>query len=193
MLRVRHLPLAAQRVMPWKNGGGSTREVAVACAAAAASGFSWRISVGTVASDGPFSMFPGVDRLLWLLRGDGLVLDIAGRSVRLDRPLQRCDFPGEAPVQARRIGGPVEDLNVMVDRATTVVAARILELAPGREWVAALGPGTHVVLALGGGMRAGGTALQPGEAVQGEGPGTLSCAAAADAAAAALMASFRAR
>ena len=85
-----------QRVVPWRNGGGSTRQVAIAPPdGGLGTGFAWRVSVAGVAADGPFSALPGIDRSLWLLRGAGMDLDLDGELVRLDRPLQRLDFAGE--------------------------------------------------------------------------------------------------
>ncbi|MBM7325185.1 HutD family protein, partial [Agrobacterium sp. S2] len=48
--------------MPWKNGGGVTTEIIVHPAKASMADFDWRISMANVAQDGPFSIFPGVDR-----------------------------------------------------------------------------------------------------------------------------------
>lgn len=193
--RARHLTVAGQRVMAWKNGGGSTREVAIAPSAVAAAGFSWRISVASVAADGPFSVFPGIDRSLWLLRGNGMVLDVAGREVRLERPLQRFDFAGEVPIHARLIDGPNEDLNVMVDRATTAGDARIVTVAPGACWRQGLGAGEHVALLLAGSAQVAGFAAAVGDAVQVRGQQDLEVAVPEAGSAAApatlLLASFR--
>jgi environmental stress-induced protein Ves len=117
MAQAVHIPLAAQPVMPWANGRGATRQIAIEPPGSSlATGFRWRVSTAQVASDGPFSCLPGTDRSLWLLHGNGLQLDIDGRAVRLDRPLQRLDFAGEARVVARLLDGPIQDLNVMVAR-----------------------------------------------------------------------------
>lgn len=115
-VKVTHIPLAAQRVVPWKDGGGTTREVAIDPPGADATRFRWRVSLASVARDGPFSRFPGVDRRLWLVRGAGMVLSIDGRERRLERPLEAVDFAGELPVAARLLDGPTEDLNLMVAR-----------------------------------------------------------------------------
>src|SRR5690606_25402118 len=64
------------RRMPWKNGGGVTVEIAVHPQDASVDDFDWRVSMATVASDGSFSVFPGIDRTLSVLEGDGIVLDI---------------------------------------------------------------------------------------------------------------------
>ncbi|MBP1885238.1 HutD/Ves family protein [Sinorhizobium mexicanum] len=105
------------RRMPWKNGGGETVEIAVSPERASLSDFDWRISMATVASDGSFSSFPGIDRTLSILEGAGMTLAIEGRQPKLltvtDAPLS---FPAEAPTSATLRDGPVIDLNVMTRR-----------------------------------------------------------------------------
>ena len=64
------------KTTPWKNGGGSTTEIAIGPAGASLEDFDWRISMARVASDGPFSDFPGIDRTLAVIKGSGLVLTI---------------------------------------------------------------------------------------------------------------------
>ncbi|WP_305230098.1 HutD/Ves family protein, partial [Klebsiella pneumoniae] len=59
---------------PWKNGGGSTREIACWPPGAGMEAFGWRISVATIDQPGPFSAFAGVDRQIMLLDGDGVHL-----------------------------------------------------------------------------------------------------------------------
>lgn len=103
--------------MPWKNGGGETVEVIVHPHGAGLSDFGWRVSMATVASDGPFSVFPGIDRTLAVLSGDGMALSIEGFGDRLLTPAsQPLSFPADAPTTARLTGGPVTDLNVMTRR-----------------------------------------------------------------------------
>jgi environmental stress-induced protein Ves len=57
------------RTTAWKNGGGSTTEIAVAPMGASLDDFDWRVSMARVASDGPFSEFAGIDRTLDILKG----------------------------------------------------------------------------------------------------------------------------
>src|SRR5258707_14720415 len=59
------------RRMPWKNGGGHTHEIAAHPEGAGMAAFAWRVSIAEIAQDGPFSSFPGVDRTLVLLAGNG--------------------------------------------------------------------------------------------------------------------------
>jgi hypothetical protein len=92
-----HLTEADYKKMPWKNGLGTTTELAISLPppplsnnispsnkvvsplgaplssvpAAAAAPFKWRVSRAKVASDGPFSLFPNIDRCLIVLPGGG--------------------------------------------------------------------------------------------------------------------------
>jgi environmental stress-induced protein Ves len=105
------------RHMPWKNGGGETTEILVSPAGASLDQFDWRISMAKVASAGPFSLFPGVDRTLTVLEGKGLDLALKGRGdVRLDCGSMPFAFPADLPVEANLVEGPIEDLNVMTRR-----------------------------------------------------------------------------
>jgi environmental stress-induced protein Ves len=108
---------ADYRRMPWKNGGGSTIEVAIAPADATLDNFDWRISMAHVATPGPFSRFPGIDRTLAVIEGQGIVLTIAGAPVTLDRGAPPLFFPGDIKTSATLIEGPIDDLNVMSNRA----------------------------------------------------------------------------
>ena len=109
------------QVMPWKNGGGSTTELAIFPPGANLENFVWRLSSAYVESSGPFSHFAGVDRSLAILSGDGLILhghDEHGvpTRVRLDQGSQAYRFPGELAIHAELCGGPVLDLNLMTRR-----------------------------------------------------------------------------
>lgn len=108
---------ADYRRMPWKNGGGSTTEVAIAPANATLETFDWRVSMAHVATPGPFSRFPGIDRTLAVIAGAGLHLAMAGLTVTLDRGAPPHFFPGDIETAATLIDGPVDDLNVMSRRA----------------------------------------------------------------------------
>lgn len=107
--------------MPWKNGGGSTTELAIFPPGATLENFVWRLSSAYVESAGPFSHFAGVDRSLAILSGDGLILHghdehSVPTHVHLDQGSQAYRFPGELAIQAELCGGPVLDLNLMTRR-----------------------------------------------------------------------------
>jgi environmental stress-induced protein Ves len=191
------LRMADQRVVPWRNGSGVTREVAIDPVGATTDAFRWRVSMAEVHSAGPFSHFPGIDRSLWLLAGKGMLLDVDGREVRLDRPLQRLDFAGETPVHARLLDGPVQDLNVMHDRAQIAARAEIVQPAGSfRRMVPKGAPWLLLVLRGPVSVHAGdGTFnLEDGCALRGEpSSAELPIVAAADAPTALLLASFAPR
>ncbi|MBS0531750.1 MAG: HutD family protein [Proteobacteria bacterium] len=102
------------KMTPWKNGGGSTTEIAVAPADASLDDFDWRISMAVVASDGPFSNFPGIDRTLAVVKGNGLILTIGNRApVTLADGTAPISFAGDTPTSARLTAGEITDLNIM--------------------------------------------------------------------------------
>lgn len=166
------LPRTSQRTVPWRNGLGVTREVAIEPPDGSVDrGFLWRVSCAGVAADGPFSAFPGVDRSLWLVRGAGVDLDVEGRRVRLDRPWQRVDFAGESAVRARLVDGAIDDLNVMVRRAEVRADATLLRLTEGSTVPLSLSGSQHVLLCLQGVAAVFGGVLGEGDAVRCDGDG----------------------
>ncbi len=108
---------AADRLAtPWKNGLGVTREIAVYPPGAGLDDFDWRVSMASVDAGGPFSIFPGVDRVLAVLEGR-LALRIDGAApIELDPDAPPQAFAGDVLVEADLLAGPVTDLNVMIRR-----------------------------------------------------------------------------
>jgi environmental stress-induced protein Ves len=103
--------------MPWKNGGGETREITVSPAGGTLETLDWRVSLATVSEDGPFSVFKGVQRTLCVIRGAGIQLQAGDRSpVDLYGSSEPYSFDGEVVTSARLLNGPIEDLNVMSRR-----------------------------------------------------------------------------
>ena len=137
-MALRRLGAGDYRRMPWKNGGGETIEIAVWPPQAGLDTFDWRVSLAHVGANGPFSVFPGIERTLAVVEGAGIDLVFADRRVL---PLTPRDlpiaFPADVPVSGRLHRGPITDLNVMSRRGrvshavTRLVAPRALDLAPG--------------------------------------------------------------
>jgi uncharacterized protein len=112
--------------MPWKNGGGVTREIDAEPKGAALDAFTWRLSIANVDVAGAFSRFADIDRTLVLLKGAGMHLhEASGRVHALTQPLAMASFAGETPIDATLDNGPTRDFNVMVrrGRATATVQA----------------------------------------------------------------------
>lgn len=116
-LSLRVLRAVARVAVPWKNGGGLTREVAVHPPGSGLASFEWRVSMAEVRTGGPFSFFAGIDRSLAVLEGS-LTLLVAGQApVTLSPDTPPAHFPGDVAVSATPIGGVVTDLNVMIRRS----------------------------------------------------------------------------
>jgi environmental stress-induced protein Ves len=96
--------------VPWRNGAGSTRELAVATDAAGAT--LWRISLAELDRDAPFSRFPDLERLLVAL--GPLRLSVDGQGVEMAAGGQ-LRFAGEVPVSVT-LDEPAQALNVMTRR-----------------------------------------------------------------------------
>ncbi len=112
---ITHLPAGGYRRMPWKNGAGTTTEVALSPPGADMDGFVWRLAIADLDRSGPFSSFPGVDRLLMLLPDGGVTLTIDGEPKALV-PGEVVTFRGESVVSATLTAGPARDLNLMLRR-----------------------------------------------------------------------------
>ena len=110
---MRFVPAGEFKAMPWKNGLGVTCEVALGGDPAA---FDWRVSIATVGASGPFSAFPGIDRTIAVLKGEGMLLDVDGARHELLVAGEPFSFAGEAKVHADCIGGETTDLNIMTRR-----------------------------------------------------------------------------
>lgn len=104
------------RRVPWRNGLGLTTEIAVE--PLDSERFLWRVSVADVTAPGPFSVFPGCDRLIAVVEGEGMRLIVDGVPVERRRMEPAFAFPGEAAVTCAPLGGPIRDVNLMLDRAT---------------------------------------------------------------------------
>lgn len=133
-MSVRVLRAADHRAMPWKNGGGTTWEVAISPAGASLDDFDWRISMARVETDGPFSAFPGVDRGFAVLEGEGIALAVGGAAAAELRPGDPpFAFSADLPTAARLLGGPITDLNVMTRRARFSQELRRVDLVAGQR------------------------------------------------------------
>lgn len=147
---MQHLTPADYTRQPWKNGRGTTTEL-------------WRLerdgkllvrlSQAAVFEDGPFSIFPGIERNLTVLTGPGFRLTGGGLDLRCT-PLVPVAFPGDVALSATDTNGqPSDDFNVMTARELPlpeVALARNDTLAAGGMLALfALGPCTANGLDLG--------------------------------------------
>lgn len=104
---------AARPPVPWKNGGGSTRELAIWPPGACVDDFVWRASVARIDAPGPFSVFAGIERLLTVIDGPTLeLLESDNRRHRLAR-WDTLAFAGETPISVPDSAGVTHDFNLM--------------------------------------------------------------------------------
>lgn len=104
------------RRMPWRNGGGTTAEIATWPADAGGDAFLGRVSIADIERDGAFSSWPGVDRTLVLFDGAGIVLAQDGAEVELVALNDPYRFPGDRACGCRLVRGPARAFNLMVRR-----------------------------------------------------------------------------
>ncbi|WP_186420383.1 HutD family protein [Bosea sp. CS1GBMeth4] len=157
-------------VMPWKNGGGTTTEIAVAPEGASLSDFDWRISMAHVGQDGPFSAFPGIDRTLSVLTGVGITLAFGdGERVQLDRTSAPYSFAADRAVEGLLADGPIDDLNVMSRRG---LWRHRVERVSGAGSLSA-SEGLLVLVARKGDWQVSGAALVAGDSAILEAPGRV--------------------
>jgi environmental stress-induced protein Ves len=113
-----HFAIDSLPVSRWRNGGGETREI-VSWPQGAAQ-FDWRASVATIAQDGPFSAFAGIDRSITLIAGDSVRLwgeDGEDFILTTGKPLA---FAGELALHATIGHGPSQDFNIMTHRTSLI-------------------------------------------------------------------------
>ncbi|MDP9504013.1 HutD family protein [Pseudomonas protegens] len=98
--------------MPWKNGGGSTEEIARDVGDGLDS-FGWRLSIADIAESGGFSSFAGYQRVITVLQGAGMTLNVDGHDTQPLLPLQPFAFSGASQVACTLLDGPIRDFNLI--------------------------------------------------------------------------------
>jgi len=117
-----HLTPADYRTMPWANGRGQTVEL---FREDRDGGLLYRLSMALVTEDGPFSLLPGIERVLTVISGPGF--DLEGEGLHLEaRPLMPVAFAGDIPIRATGVTAPSEDFNVMTARSLPLPEVRVV-------------------------------------------------------------------
>lgn len=119
---------ASLRPSRWRNGGGSTTEIAVS--GDDGDTFDWRLSLAEIKQPGTFSLFPGTARTLTVVQGQRLTLMVDGTEHRLERH-RPFHFSGNASTDAGLPLGPVRALNVMTRHGVVRAHVTVLELIDG--------------------------------------------------------------
>ena len=142
-MRLLHLPANEYRRERWRNEFGWTREIHRD--PEGSGDWRWRASIAEIDHDAPFSAFPGCDRELVLLAGEGmrLAFDDGAEPVLLSPPHDRHRFAGERPLRAELVDGPTHDFNLMWKRDAVqatllhrpLVGPMVFFAEPGVTWL----------------------------------------------------------
>jgi uncharacterized protein len=131
------------KVMPWKNGGGQTAEIAISPKGSdfRENNFKWRISSARIENESHFSQFQGYNRILTVLSGEGVLLNNQELG-----PFEFIEFEGEEKIHCVPINGPVEDLSVIFLRDRYRSAIQLLNITESTDLK--LDEGIHFFLPL---------------------------------------------
>lgn len=126
------------RAMPWRNGRGTTLEIARE--PATGEEFAWRLSLADIEQDGDFSAYPGYSRAIALVAGERLHLRFRGHGHCFLTPTQRgTRFEGDWKTHCEIPQGRCTDLSLIVRRdaltrpATAVHAPKVLRFEATRQ------------------------------------------------------------
>ncbi len=127
-LDIVHLTPNEYKLMPWKNGKGTTTEIAVwPRDAIIADGFDWRISLADLDGSGPFSLFPGYDRIIAQISGTDMVLKHKGKADKILKRFEPYSFAGEWETE-NILHGKAQDFNIMTKRGKYRAEAECLHI-----------------------------------------------------------------
>lgn len=151
-----HLKPKDFRSVPWKNGRGSTIEMAVDPTVP----FRWRLSRAKLVESGPFSEYPGYDRKFVLLSGGPITISHASPGVaaslrsttRKLHALESCAFPGEIASHAE-LSAPAEDFNLFTLRSSTSASVFPINMAADEEVQLPLQADEHFVYPIQGDLK----------------------------------------
>jgi hypothetical protein len=151
--------------MPWKNGLGMTEQIEIFPENSSFPGedFHWRLSSAKVQSASHFSQFPGCDRCLMVLAGQGLLLE--GAPLFQEEPLH---FSGEALIHCALLGGEVTDLGVIYRRDKILAEMQVEEFIDIQ--MLDLPQGVHFIYCSEESLKVADQSLEKGDSIKIEGP-----------------------
>ena len=138
--RSRVIPANEYQRVRWKNGLGWTREIV---RVPDVDDWDWRLSIAEIERDADFSAFPGIDRELVLLSGNGLrIVFDDGETQTLLPPHDQLRFAGERGARGELVDGTTHDFNLMWRRdrldaqlwRRPLVGPMLLFAEPGTTW-----------------------------------------------------------
>lgn len=122
------------RNMPWKNGQGSTLELARSHGEGL-DDFDWRVSIADVKAAGSFSFFQNRQRIIGVLEGEGLTLHVDKNPAVTLKQKEFFAFNGESEVYAELIQGAIRDFNVIYNPEKYQARLQWVNTALINSWV----------------------------------------------------------
>jgi environmental stress-induced protein Ves len=122
--------------LPWKNGLGSTEEIAIEPPNAdfLRADFLWRMSSARLERATEFSLFPGYDRTIVALSGDGLKLSRGCYASIELMPLTAYEFSGDTSTSCELLGEPCDDFNIFVRRDKIIAKTAFVQIDGSFTW-----------------------------------------------------------
>jgi environmental stress-induced protein Ves len=135
MSKLSILPQSSYHRATWKNGRGYTDEIAIhpKDAELKRGNFKWRISSARIEQNSIFSTFPDHDRVLVILKGEGIRLfhrfdDEYPEELTELPQFEPYEFPGDIQSRCELISGPVQDLSVFIRKGEAQALVNVIEL-----------------------------------------------------------------
>lgn len=150
-------------VMPWKNKLGVTSEIAIYPTQAKFQdeNFDWRISSAKIQNKNQFSVFTGYDRLLIVIKGNGLILN----SCEL-KPLEPIHFKGEENILCDLVNNEALDLGVIYKRNQFSAKMNVLKFQSGLKSTIKNETGTSFVFCVSGKLKFNNSTVNTFDAVE---------------------------
>jgi environmental stress-induced protein Ves len=137
------------KIMPWKNGLGTTSEIAIEPPLAnfPIDDFDWRLSSAKIQNSNQFSTFKGYDRLLTVWQGEGLKLN----QNKL-KPFEVMHFSGEENMNCDLLGNEVLDLGLIYKRDKFKANMTVYNFTPQEVFSLKLDTGLHFIFCVSGSL-----------------------------------------
>ncbi len=150
--------------VPWRNGQGTTRDVATQLGPDGA--LLWQVSIAELVRDASFSDYAGYDRIFTPVLGAGIALSLDGGGLLPCPLLAPFAFRGEARVECRLGGAPGRAFNVIAAQGRCQAQVQVLRLAAGQR-IDPLVQGTGLLHCWSGALAAMDAEVQPGDTLIG--------------------------
>jgi uncharacterized protein len=118
---LRHIARADYQTKPWKNGKGTTHDILILPEGSNHDSFDLRFALSPIVETAVFSSFPGADRVITVVEGEGLDLQFQTQIEHLSQYQSHYFDTGLDPI-GTPLTGPVRVINVMARRGVWDIA-----------------------------------------------------------------------